>query len=433
MASFDELMLKQRSLINSMNNTIANFKKLGQMKMTAFAAKSRIVSTKDRFVQCRTLDAKLRLTADAKVLDSHPYFMCNDFDKREHAYDVAMDFLQKHLEEGLRSPDPCALNISRSIEFPSQALLNLPKIVLPHFNGSYDKWESFRDRFRSMIIDESSLSNVQRLRHLFSCLKGEALAAIEHLPLTSENFLVAWQILSSRYEHKRRLISTHIHKLFTLPNVTVKSALELRALSDKANSAIAALRNLDRLIDQRSDILVFLVTQKLDKASREALENKLGHSVDYPTYAELDAFLESRIRALDSMLPIATDVHSDATAKATTKSKAIASHTANAPKFSCPVCEAQHLLYQCPEFVKKTPDQRNDLIRKFKRCLNCFSVKHQSRDYMSTRSCKQCQQKHHTMLHVDNSVQLVKVTCPRHHPGRPSLRGTIPNYALPKS
>lgn len=129
-----------------------------------------------------------------------------------------------------------------------------------------------------MIISEACLSNVQRLHHLFSCLKGDASAAIDHLAVTSENFIVAWEMLSSRYENKRRLISTHLNKLFTLPTVTAKSAQELKALRDRLNSAITALKNLKRPVDQWSDILVFLLTQKFDKFSREAWELKLGAS-----------------------------------------------------------------------------------------------------------------------------------------------------------
>jgi len=257
---FEELMFKQRLLINSVTNTIANFKKLGQARMTVAAAKARIALTKDRFEQCRTLDAQLRVSAEPKVFETHSYFTGSEFEKCEDAYDVTMEFLQEQIEDGCLTLDHSAFNVSRSIEFPSHSSLNLPKITLPTFDGSYEKWESFRDRFQSMIIGEASLSNVQRLHHLFSCLKGEAIAAIDHLPLTAENFQVAWQILSSRYENKRRLISTHLHKLFTLLNVAVESAQELRALRDKVNSAIAALKNLDRSVDQWSDILVYLVT-----------------------------------------------------------------------------------------------------------------------------------------------------------------------------
>ncbi|XP_071582393.1 uncharacterized protein, partial [Temnothorax nylanderi] len=372
--------------------------------MTPAATKARIDSTKERFEQCRVLDAKLHVNADAATKASYAYFTDREFERCEEAYDAALDYLHEQLEEILPLVD-ASVNVSRAVDFPSHAALNLPKVTLPNFDGSYEKWESFRDRFYAMIICETSLSPVQRLHHLLSCLRGEASASIEHLALTSENFDVAWQILSSRFENKRRLISTHLNKLFTLPNVTAKSAPEMRALRDKVNAAIAALRNLARPVDQWSDILVFLITQKLDQSSREAWELKLGSSVYYPTYAEIDAFMDARIRALDSILPYATEKPTDFAAKIKSKSKAIASHTASATKLSCPVCAAPHLLYQCSEFLNKTPSQRHELVKRCKRCLNCFSAKHQAKECTSPHTCKQCQKKHHTLLHFPDNTQ----------------------------
>ncbi|XP_071643017.1 uncharacterized protein [Temnothorax longispinosus] len=352
MSSFEKMIFKQRSLISSKRNTIANFKKLGHSKMNYAAAKMRIETTKERFEQCRTLDAKLRVIADAKTVEAHLYFAGLEFVTCEDAYDRALDYLYERLDEGFPFPDTVPVN---------------------------------------------------QLHHFFSCLKGEASAAIEHLALTSENFAVAWQIFSSRYENRRQLIGTHLNKLFSLPAVNAKSAQELRALRDRVNATIAALKNLARPVEQWSNILVFLITQKLDTLSREAWEIKLVHSVDYPTYTDLDAFLESRVRAFDSILPFAADKANDPAAKTKAKSKAIASHTVSASKLSCPVCSEQHLLYQCNEFVNKTPVQRYELVRKFKRCLNCFSSKHQAKECTSSRSCKTCQKRHHTLLHFPDS------------------------------
>lgn len=373
-------MYQQRSLITSITNTIANFRKSEQTKMTYAATKSRIASTKERFEQCRLLHAaKLQVTADDRTKKAYSYFTGLEFQQCEDIYDQTLDYLHELLDEETATHDTSG-NVSRVSDVPSHATLNLPKITLPSFDGSYDKWESFRDRFQSIIGCESSLSNVQRLHHLFSCLKGETSAAVEHIQLTSDNFTVAWQILSSRYENKRRLINTHLNKLFTLLSVNQKSAQDLRTLRDTVNSAIAALKNLEHPVQQWSDILVFLVTQKLDKSSREAWEIKVGNTMEYPAYIDLDAFLEPRIRALDSILPLATDKATDSAAKTKSKLKAITSHNATATKVSCPVCAAQHLLYQCSEFSDKTPVQRSELVRKFKRCINCFSLKHQAKD-----------------------------------------------------
>ncbi|XP_011858859.1 PREDICTED: uncharacterized protein LOC105556383 [Vollenhovia emeryi] len=404
MDSFDELMYEQVSLMKSVTHAVSNFKKLGQAKMTYAVTKKRLETLETRFNQCRKLDAKLLAATDETERASTSYLANHEFDECQDAYDSALDYFAEVFQDLSPSSPSTSANVSHSRECTSHTPPNLPKISLPTFDGSFDKWESFRDRFKSMIIEEKSLSIVQKLHHLFSCLKGDALTAIEHLTVTSDNFKVAWTTLSSNFENERRLINAYIHRLFTLPNVTAKSATELRALQNQLTAAIAALKNLSRPVDRWSDIFVYLATQKLDKSSREAWEIKLGKTLAYPTFAEISAFLDSRIRALDALVPIAptSDKQSD---KSTAKSKhrATASHTTSATKLPCPVCDSNHLLYQCSAFLAKTPTQRYEIIRNGKRCLNCLSSKHQAKECTSTRSCKECHKKHHTLLHFSDA------------------------------
>ena len=86
-------------------------------------------------------------------------------------------------------------------------------------------------------------------------------------------------------------------------------------LRDQSNKAIQALSNLGCATKHWDNWLVFLVSQKLDKSSRKAWDLKLGGTVDYPRYRELDQFLASRIRAFDAIAPVI------ATEKAQTTSK----------------------------------------------------------------------------------------------------------------
>jgi len=58
---------------------------------------------------------------------------------------------------------------------------HLPRINLPIFDGSFDKWESFRDKFKSMIHEDQSLMNVERMHYLCSCVKGDASNVFDHL------------------------------------------------------------------------------------------------------------------------------------------------------------------------------------------------------------------------------------------------------------
>ena len=61
------------------------------------------------------------------------------------------------------------------------------------------------------------LSDLQKLQYLSACLRGDAKTAIEALQLTQTNYMVALQILKTRYQNKRILISTLLNELTSLP------------------------------------------------------------------------------------------------------------------------------------------------------------------------------------------------------------------------
>ncbi|XP_071578599.1 uncharacterized protein [Temnothorax nylanderi] len=132
-------------------------------------------------------------------------------------------------------------------------------------------------------------------------------------------------------------------------NLASETFKDLQNLRDKANASVQAFKNLDRPVDTWSDILVFLISQKLDKFSRKAWELQLSETVDYPTYDELDKFLESRIRAFEAISPPKSE-----TSQPSSKSKSIASHSTTTANLACPLCKSSHLLYQCPSFLART-------------------------------------------------------------------------------
>jgi len=58
---------------------------------------------------------------------------------------------------------------------PEQApRTSLPRIKLQTFSGAYEDWPAFRDLFLSIIGDNSSISAVEKLHYLRSCLQGPA-------------------------------------------------------------------------------------------------------------------------------------------------------------------------------------------------------------------------------------------------------------------
>ncbi|XP_029171730.1 uncharacterized protein LOC114941055 [Nylanderia fulva] len=404
MSNVEEIISDQTQLMYSVARVLPNFKKLGQARITRAATKERLANLKVIFSKCQELHSKITRLASDTQKQQLPYFKEQQFFACEDVFNETSDYMAEILEAFEPGPrhQSTALDVSNPSEFSRQSS-HLPKLHLPTFEGGFDKWENFRDRFTSLIANDTSLSNVDRLHYLCSCVKGEASKALSHLAITDANYVVAWNLLISRYENKRRLITGHLQTLVDLPAVPSKNSKDLRYLCDQTNAAIHALKNLGRPVEHWDDLLVFLVSQKLDKSTREAWEIKLGETSEYPRFKDLTQFIDTRIRAFDAIAP-ANPKEKASESNKPAKRHVLASNSGVPANVTCPVCKAKHLLYQCSTFASKTPSERFELIRLNRRCINCFSAKHVVRECTSPRTCKHCQKKHHSLLHFDTSA-----------------------------
>lgn len=149
--------------------------------------------------------------------ESLDYFKHELFDEHEDIYHDTLDYMAECLEEieqpmGSIQSTGQVLNQGQAIS--SFSLSHLPPIKIPPFSGNYEEWESFRDRFTSLIIQNKDLSAFARMHFLSSSLSGRALESIKNIPITADNFDIAWKTLVSRYENKRRLIEVHVSALY---------------------------------------------------------------------------------------------------------------------------------------------------------------------------------------------------------------------------
>lgn len=71
--------------------------------------------------------------------------------------------------------------------------ISLPKIELPKFYGDVIQWCYFRDMFRSLVHENKSISNIKRYHYLISCLSVPTLTVVKSVPLTSDNYNIAWK------------------------------------------------------------------------------------------------------------------------------------------------------------------------------------------------------------------------------------------------
>ena len=85
----------------------------------------------------------------------------------------------------------------------SSTHIKLPTIALPTFEGDTCSWLHYRDTFEALVVNNTTLSNVQKFHYLIPSLKNEAKDFISNLQITNQNILVAWQLVTQRYNKKR--------------------------------------------------------------------------------------------------------------------------------------------------------------------------------------------------------------------------------------
>lgn len=180
----------------------------------------------------------------------------------------------------------------------------LPRIKLPTFSGDYQSWRPFHDLFTSLIRDNTDLSGVEKMHYLKTCVTGEAAHLVCNLPVSGDNFDVAWTLLVSRYENKRILITAQLDRITNLKPLKTKSAQGLRSLLTTISEAMGALKALGCAVHYWDPLLLHILMRLLDHETREAWEVQLGSTSAYPTYAQFDEFLVARTRALENVYPL---------------------------------------------------------------------------------------------------------------------------------
>ncbi|XP_018373070.1 PREDICTED: uncharacterized protein LOC108767604 [Trachymyrmex cornetzi] len=221
--------------------------------------------------------------------------------------------------------------------------VRLPKISLTTFSG---KWFPFFDAFNSIIHSNTSIGNIQKLQYLRTSLSGEAADVISSLEISDLNYEVAWKLLKDRYDNKRVIVHTHIKAIMELPSLTKENSIELRQVADSASKHIRALQALKRPTSQWDDLLVYILSAKLDAITLREWQSSLS-GTDLPNLKQLLDFMNHRCQVLEATMPC-----------------------------------------------------RNLEMRKRKTCINCLRSTAHIASNCPSGNCRTCKAKHNTLLHT---------------------------------
>jgi len=69
--------------------------------------------------------------------------------------------------------------------------IQLLRIPLPRFSGTYKDWPTFHDYFTSLFINDNTFDNQQRMHYLKSYFDEETSSLLKNVNTTAANFPIA--------------------------------------------------------------------------------------------------------------------------------------------------------------------------------------------------------------------------------------------------
>lgn len=305
----------------------------------------------------------------------------------------------------------------------------LPDIPLPKYEGDFHQWPTFRDQFYA-LVHSRSIPKADKMYYLVSCLRGVAADAIRGIPMSEDNYDLAWSTIEQRFNKPRLVAMSLIDNLFQLPVSTQESLSDLSKFVSKFSEGLSLLKALN-IPDLGSFVLFSLAFRCLPIATRELFETTLARSGEYPTIEALLSCVQSRVSTLEMIgdprpgrsVPNGSSQSKLSSSfrlsnrKGDRSSNSGYQHTTSLlttkSARSCPCCKDSHSLASCRQFLSLTVDERSTWMREHSLCFNCFSDSHWSNTCRAKSNCKQCSRNHHTLLHMGGRNTKEKVSEPR--------------------
>lgn len=378
-----------------LQKTQTNLKKCPKQRLTYGYIEVRLKSIDEDWQVFKSYHQALVKSLPKGSRTELPYFANDDYNVIEDLY-LCMSADLRDMLIQLKVTRPETSTPNQSLEQITFSSIKLPNIQLPTFTGQYEEWPAYNDLFTSLVHNNATLTNVQKLHYLKSSVGGEAEALLRHIKVTDTNYEQAWNILKQRYGSKRLIINSVLKRLFGLRRITAPTAIQIKNLLDTTTECLNSLNNLQVKTESWDPMIIYIIVQRLDVDTHKAWEDLVYNpdSDKLPTWKQLKNFLEAKFRTLELITPTAVTRENKPNNQRTFHISASPTTTK-----TCNMCNEEHTLCHCKEFTKLSPKERSEFVREKNLCYNCLSPGHLAVRCRLRVSCKVCHKRHHSLLH----------------------------------
>jgi hypothetical protein len=250
-------------------------------------------------------------------------------------------------------------------EFISMEPRQLPLLEFPMFDGQYNSWMPFKEKFLDLIGNKENYSAITKYYYLEKCMRDqEALQIIRSQPDPASGYATGWAALTARFEKSRLIIKAHTLKLLSPPQ-TDFNGNSIRKLSNEISINVNASNNMGVHANHWDYMTINVTIPKLPAEVQKAWFTRMAAENSY-TLADFKNFLEEQASVAESVK------YGNGVFNNGTKTHVQKTEKGNSSTNVCVVCKAMHPLYHCSKFKTLTVKQRQEKVKQLGLCLNCF-------------------------------------------------------------
>ena len=278
----------------------------------------------------------------------------------------------------------------------------LPKLSITKYDGTYEQWLPFWNKFCAEI-ESTSLAPVTKFAYLKELLQPQVRADIDGLPFSTEGYERAKNILNSEYGKTSEIVNAYVNNIMSLPTIMGESPREVEEFYKRLLYNVQSLETLGKLRDVAGNVRTVL-----DKLKGIKSDLVRGHE----GWQEWDfRQLLQAIKRWKDINPVVEASESESQPrepKYIPKGKNDKNDSYSRRRsyqtrqdvgkqtHGCVYCDKTgHFSTNCPK-VTAVGDRKRILSQK-QLCFNCTGDRHRAESCRS-RGCHNCQRKHHTSI-----------------------------------
>ena len=128
----------------------------------------------------------------------------------------------------------------------SSSNTKLSKYVISKFTGELTDWLRFWNQFQAEI-EAADIPAVTKFSYQKELLQARVRVCVDSLPLTSEGYERAKNILTTKYGKDSKIVNGYIHNILLLPQIEGSNTKEIHQFYEKLVWNVQALETLGKL------------------------------------------------------------------------------------------------------------------------------------------------------------------------------------------